>query len=143
MIDTAPTRPVKARITHGQQQRWKEEAAGFIETGESDAGIRAYLQEQGCPPRLREELIRQARASVRGEHRGIGLRLFGLGVAATLGGAACGYYAFIGVPTGDGMRTHYGSLLKMCLALLMLGVPPMIYGAWKIISGSTVATPPG
>lgn len=142
MIDNAPTRPVKARITHGQQQRWKDEAAAFIEHGESDAGIRAYLQAQGCPPRLREELLRQARTSVRGEHRRIGLRMFALGLAATLGGAACGFYAYSGVPVGEGVRMHSGGLLKMALALLVLGVPPMMYGGWKTISGSTVAAPP-
>ena len=142
MIDNAPTHPVKARITHGQQQRWKQEAAGFIELGESDAAIRAYLQEQGCPPRMRDELVRQARASVRGEHRGIGLRMFALGLAATLGGAACGFYAYSGIPVGDGARLYSGGLLKMALALLVLGVPPMMYGGWKLISGSAVAAPP-
>ncbi len=141
MKDNAPVRPVKPRITHGQQQRWQQEAAAFIEHGESVAVIQAWLQEQGCPPRMREDVIRKARASVRSEHRVIGLRMFLLGVGATALGAICGYGAWSGVPVGDGERLHGGGFLKLALALLILGVPPLIYGGWKMLSGSTVAAP--
>ena len=132
MIDTASTRPVKARITHAQIQRWQEAAAGFIEHGESPAGMHAYLAEQGCPPRLRDEVLRQARASVRGEHRGIGLRLFGLGLAGTGLGASMAY---------GGVNAHNGALVRIAIGVLILGVPPLFYGGWKLLTGSTAAPP--
>ena len=136
--NTAPAAPAKVRITHSLQQRWKEEAAGFIETGESDAGIHAYLQEQGCPPRLRGELIRQARASVRGEHRGIGLRMFAGGLAATVAGVCCLIGQFRGV---DGVHVYGIGALKMAFCLLVLGVPLLAAGTWKLLSGSTAGAP--
>ena len=137
--NAATATPAKARITHAQQQRWKEEAAGFIETGESDAGIHAYLQEQGCPPRLRGELIRQARASVRGEHRGIGLRMFGGGLAATVAGVCLVIAGFGGF---GGVHVYGAGAVKMAFCLLVLGVPLLAAGTWKLLSGSTVGAPP-
>jgi hypothetical protein len=138
MIDTASTQPAKSRITHSQLVRWQQEAAGFIEHGESPAGIHAYLQGQGCPPRMRAEVLRKARESVRGEHRTIGLKLFAVGVAATGLGAAMGYGAFNGVPVGDGARVYGGGSFKLAICLIIFGVPPLIYGSWKLLTGSTV-----
>jgi hypothetical protein len=136
--NTAPVAPAKVRITHSLQQRWKEEAAGFIETGEPDAGIHAYLQAQGCPPRLRSELIRQARASVRGEHRAIGVRLFAGGLAATAAGVCCLIAEFRGV---GGVHVYGIGAMKLTFGLLALGVPLLAAGTWKLLSGSTVGAP--
>ena len=143
MIDTATPQPVKARITHGQLVRWQQEAAGFVEVGESPAVIHAWLQEQGCPPRMRDEVLRKARESVRGEHRGIGLKLFaagavgtGLGVSAIVGSARAAF-------SNDGQHAYGAGYfgVKLAIGLLFLSVPPLVYGGWKLLTGSTV-TPP-
>ena len=140
MNDKATT-PLKARITHAQQVRWMEAAVAFMEEGESPAGVRAWLQDEGCPPRLRDELLRQATAKLKGEHRRIGLGMLALGIVLTAGGAYCGYGAFNGVPVGDGMRMAGGGLFKLGVGLLLGGVPLLFYGGWKVLSGSIVAAP--
>jgi len=120
MLDNAPRRPVKTRITHGQQQRWLQAVADQVEGGAADASIHAYLRGQDCPPRLREELIRRARSRVRGEHRILGLRM---------------------LAAGGGMVMHSGGLLKIAGLLIIAGVPLLAFGAWKVLSGSTVTAP--
>jgi hypothetical protein len=142
MHSSATPQPARTRITHAQQVRWQEEAAAFIEHGESPAGIHAYLQEQGCPPRLRDELLRKARASVRGEHRAIGLKLFGVGALGTFLGAATIYPAMRSAMNGDDPHYYSGATFRIAIGVLFLAVPPLIYGGWKLVTGSAVDAPP-
>jgi len=139
MNDNAPARPVKARITHGAQQRWLEDAHGFLQNGESPAAIDAWLRDEGCPPRLRQELLRQADARHLGEHRRQGLRVLALGLAAiALGGVLAWWALSTLVPPAGGGLHHGGRLLFAGAVTAVVGAMVGLVGVWKMVTGSRV-----
>lgn len=129
-IDAAP--PAKPRITQTASQRWLESARRFLADGESMEAVDAFLQREGCPPRLRQELLRQADVRSRGWHRGMGLRLVVIGLGVMVLGGAVESWA-----TSD--VTRHGSVLAFWgWVIVAVGAQVGLAGAWKLVTGSRV-----
>jgi len=133
MTDTAADRPVKARITQTAQQRWLEQARQFVRNGDSGEAVDDWLQAQGCPPRLRQELLAQAAAAGRDRHRGDGLRVLAAGLAVSALGVAVRQWA-----THDGVTRLSGRLEFWGLVIGAVGVMVALVGGWKMLTGSSV-----
>ena len=133
MSITASAPTVKPRITPDQQVRWLEAAKGFLRDGESMDAVDAFLQAEGCPPRLRRELLRQANAGSLGKHRGNGLRLLATGLGVIALGAEVVWWAM----SSGGMH-HSGRLAFAGTVIAVVGLQMGLVGAWKMLTGSRV-----
>lgn len=133
----------KVRITRAQMDAWTDEAEDYLNGGSSVAEVMHLLKEQGCTPKLREQLVRKAGDKVRARHRKEGLRSLLLGI----GGAALGI-VFTLACTG---QIHLGGWVvysvKGALAGVIFAVTGTVWavtGIYKTLTGSTVeAAPPG
>jgi hypothetical protein len=138
MTESTAAARVKPRITHAAQQRWLEAALGFIQDGQTTAYVEAWLQEEGCTPRLRQELIGQALARLRGQRRGAGLRLVAIGAGlAALGGGLL-WMALVGMHPPDDGRMHNMRLVIIGAIVSATAFPFLAFGAWAALTGRLV-----
>lgn len=129
---------VKPRITHAARQRWLEDAIGLLQDGVTAADVEAWLQDQGCTPRLRDELIRQAAARLRGQRRGAGLRLVALGAGLAAIGGGLLWLALVGLHPPDDGELHNRHLVIFGAIVSASALPFVLFGAWAALTGRLV-----
>ncbi|MEP6504277.1 MAG: hypothetical protein ABJD97_13160 [Betaproteobacteria bacterium] len=134
MNDTTPT--ARPRIDAARIDEWRNEALAAARDGMHEREIEAWLKGEGCPPRTRGEIVAQARGARRTHHRGAGLKAFLLGLGVCAAGAAMLVFGLVGVPVGDHLRAYSPRFLLAGAAFVALGMPPLVYGLYKTLTGS-------
>jgi hypothetical protein len=129
---------VRRRIDEAQIDEWRNECLAAARHGTDERTLEQWLRENGCPPRARQDILAQARG-VRGlHHRAIGAKALGLGLLLCAAGLALIGISVIGVPAGGGMRVHSTRLVVFGAAALAGGLTPLLFGLWKMVTGSAV-----
>ena len=137
MNETTPA--VRPRIDAAQIDEWRNEVLAAARNGMHEREIEAWLKAQGCPPRTREAIVLKARGARRTHHRGAGLKALFIGLGVCAGGAALAVLGIYGIPVGDHMRVHSARLVLAGAAFLVLGMPLLLFGLYKTLTGSTAA----
>ena len=132
------TPAVRPRIDAAQIDEWRNEALAAARNGTDERAIESWLKENGCPPRTRQDILLKARAERRTHHRGVGVKAMGLGLLAFAGGAALLAVSVGGVPVGDGTRIASPRGALAGAGLIAVGLPPLLFGVWKMLTGSAV-----
>ena len=136
------TPAVRPRIDAAQIDEWRNEALAAARNGTDERTIESWLKENGCPPRTRQDIVLKARAQRRTHHRGIGVKAMGLGLLAFAGGAVLLAASVGGIPVADGVRMASPRGALAGAGLIAVGLPPLLFGAWKMLTGSSVAIEP-
>ena len=137
MNETTPA--VRRPIDAAQIDEWRNECLAAARHGTDEKTLEGWLKENGCPPRLRQDILLKARAERRTHHRALGAKALGIGVVLCVAGAAIAVVSYSGVPVGGHMRVSSGRAMLGGLALMGTGLTPLLFGAWKALTGSTVA----
>jgi len=132
MSEIDAVRTARPRITQTAQQRWLDQARQFLRDGETKEAVDAYLQNQGCPPRLRGALLLQADSARRGRQRRQGLRVLALGLGVIALGAAIEWWAM------HGGSQPFNRLAFWGMVTAASGLQIGLVGAWKLVTGSRV-----
>jgi hypothetical protein len=139
MSENEAAAPARPRITPAARQRWLEAAQEFLQGGETTQAVDAFLQREGCPPRLRHELLRQAHARSLGPHRAQGLRVLAMGVGVAILGSAILWWARTTfVVSQSGVVGHPARLSFCGVVVIVVGAWMALVGAWKILTGSRI-----
>ena len=140
MNETTPA--VRRRIDAAQIDEWRNECLAAARHGTDEKTLESWLKENGCPPRTRQDILLKARAERRAHHRGLGAKALGIGLMLCVVGAAILGVSVVGVPVGGHMRVSSGRAAIGGLVLLGTGITPLLFGAWKALTGSTVTVEP-
>ncbi len=133
----------KVRITRALIDEWTDDAEDYLNGGSRVAEVHQLLKERGCPPKMRDQVLRKAGDKVRARHRGEGLRSLVLGIGTAGAGVlftlACTGQINLG---GYVMYSVKGALVSAGMAAA--GAVWAVTGVYKMLTGSAVeAAPPG
>jgi ferric-dicitrate binding protein FerR (iron transport regulator) len=129
-----------------QEAVWRRMASELFQAGASEDAVQHALRKAGCLAYLRREICEQARRETafadRGRHRRVGLRAFLFGFAmCALGVAIWVTAALVHMtdPTNTAFLAGGRSVLLGAVGCVVVGFTPMVFGLFKLITGSAVA----
>ena len=131
VVGRAPSQPLSPVEAH-----WQAIAARLFEEGHEERDVMAALRRQGAKAYMAADAVRATRVYYRNvhhmAHRKEGLKAVGVGLAMWAGGAAIVLAAYLG-------DAFIGRLMLFAGGLFVGGIVPVVFGLFKVLTGSTVA----
>ena len=122
---------VRRRIDEAQIDEWRNECLAAARHGADERTLEKWLQENGCPPRTRLDILAQARSERGLRHRAVGPKALGVGLLLCAAGVALIGISLVGVPAGDGVRAHSTKMMMIGVLVLAGGLAPLLLGLRK------------
>ena len=130
---------VRRRIDEAQIDEWRNECLAAARHGADERTLEKWLQENGCPPRTRLDILAQARSERGLRHRAVGAKALRWGLLLCAAGLALIGISLIGVPAGNGARVHSAKLVTIGAVVLAGGLTPLLFFLWNKVTSSAVS----
>jgi hypothetical protein len=131
VVRRAASQPLSPMDAH-----WQTIAAGLFEEGRQERDVMEALRRQGAKSYMAADAVRATRVLYRNvhhmAHRKEGLKAVVVGLAMWLGGVAIVLAAYFG-------DAFIGRMMLFAGGLFVAGIVPVVFGLFKVLTGSTVA----